>query len=108
MKTVVILNTNQMGHGNPVLGQRILSAFLNKSPVMDRLTAIVMFNHGVKLITRDSPVLQALHHLHEAGVELLPCGTCLDFYGLEPELVKASDMDEIVRTIDAADKVVTL
>ena len=108
MRTVVILNHDHMGHGDPELGRRILATFLRKSPAMNHLDAIVLYNSGVKLITEGSPVLADLHHLHEAGVDLLPCGTCLESFGLTPAIGRASDMNAIIRELDRAEKVITL
>jgi selenium metabolism protein YedF len=108
MKTVVVLNNDQMGQGDKGLGQKILATFLRKSPVLKELAAIVLYNHGVKLVTEGSPVLTELAQLHEAGVELRPCGTCLDYYQLKPAVGHASNMDEIIRELDRADKVITL
>jgi hypothetical protein len=108
MNTVLALNNDQMGQGDGELGRKLLGAFLGKSPVMKALTGIVFYNAGVKLIVRGSPVLPALKQLHDAGVDLFPCGTCLAYYGLEPEIVRASDMDEIIRELDRAEKVITL
>jgi hypothetical protein len=39
---------------------------------------------------------------------LRPCGTCLAYYQLEPALGHASNMDEIIRELDQAEKVITL
>jgi tRNA 2-thiouridine synthesizing protein A len=110
MKTVIVLNNDQMGHGAPELGQKILTTFLRKSTAMRGVTAIVLFNSGVKLVTPGSPVLAELTHLHEAGVDIRPCATCLDFYGLKDQVAvsAASNMDEIIRELDAAEKVITL
>jgi intracellular sulfur oxidation DsrE/DsrF family protein len=108
MKTVLVLNNDQMGQGDEVLGRKILATFLRKSPVMKNLTAIVFYNRGVKLVVDGSPVLTELTQLHEAGVELRPCGTCLDYYQLKPAVSRPSNMDEIIRELDQAEKVVTL
>lgn len=108
MKTVIVLNNDQMGHGAPELGQKILATFLRKLPAMRNVTGIVLYNSGVKLIAAGSPVLAELTHLHEAGVDLRPCTTCLDFYGLQPAVGAASNMDEIIRELDGAEKVITL
>jgi len=108
MKTVVVLNNDQMGHGERELGQKILATFLRKSPALHELTAVVFYNSGVKLIAPGSPILAELHQLHEAGVDLRPCGTCLAYYRLEVAVGKASNMDEIIRELDQAEKVITL
>ncbi len=108
MKTVLVLSNDQMGQGDQTLGQKILATFLRKSPVMKDLATIVLYNNGVKLVVAGSPVLSELTQLHEAGVELRPCGTCLAFYQLEPAVGHASNMDEIIRELDQAEKVITL
>lgn len=108
MKTVIVLNNDQMGQGDKTLGQKILATFLRKSPVLKGVTAIVLYNNGVKLACAGSPVLPELTQLHEVGVELRPCGTCLDFYQLTPAVGHASNMDEIIRELDQAEKVIAL
>lgn len=108
MKTVIILNHDQMGHGDVALGQKILGNFLRKSPAMQTVTAIVLYNSGVKLACAGSPVLAELTHLHEAGVDLKPCTTCLEHYGLRLAVGQPSNMDEIVRELARAEKVITL
>jgi hypothetical protein len=108
MNTVVVLNNDQMGHGDPLLGRKILGAFLRKSVVMKEVQAIVLYNSGVKLAVKGSPVLADLAQLHEQGVDLKPCGTCLEHYDLELMVGSVSDMDDIIRTLDQADKVITL
>ncbi|MCK4873286.1 MAG: DsrE family protein [Phycisphaerales bacterium] len=108
MKTVIILNTDVMGHGDRVLGRKILSAFLARCRSMHEVSAVVFYNSGVHLVSKDSPVLGILHELHEHGVDLLPCMTCLDHFGLEPAVGQASDMDEIIRELDSAERVITL
>lgn len=108
METVVVLNQDQMGHGDRALGQKILATFLKKSIRLRDFTAIVMFNAGVKLVAPDSPVLAELRALEERGVDLVPCGTCLQHFGVAPAVGKTSDMDTILAELDRAAKVVTL
>ncbi len=108
MDTIVVINQDQMGSGDRALGTKILATFLKKSIAMKHLEAIVLYNSGVKLIAASSPVLAEFRMLEERGVDLLPCGTCLDHFGLEPAVGKVSDMDSILREIDRATKVVTL
>jgi hypothetical protein len=108
MDTIVVMNQDQMGHGDRQLGQKILGTFLKKSIGLPGFTAIVFFNAGVRLVAADSPVLAELKLLEERGVDLVPCGTCLQHYGVTPAVGKVSDMDTIVREIGRAAKVVTL
>jgi hypothetical protein len=110
MATAVILNTNQMGHGDPELGLKILATFLRKAVSIPDLRSVILYNNGVHLATEGSPVAVELNQLHERGVDILPCGTCADFYKVKDKLTTEgpSNMDEIVAALRDADKVITL
>ena len=58
----------------------------------------------------DSPVLEQLRHLEEAGVEIAACGTCLSRLGLMDRVVvgKKSDMRSTVNALTEAQKVVSV
>lgn len=108
LRTVVVLNQDQMGHGDRALGLRILGTFLRKAIALDGLDALVFFNSGVKLLAPGSPVLAELTLLAEHGVDLVPCGTCVEHFGLSLAVGHVSDMDTILRELSAAQKVITL
>lgn len=108
MHTVVVLNQDQMGHGDRTLGQKILGTFLKKAISLGGLEAIVLYNSGVRLVAEGSPVLAELRMLEERGVDLVPCGTCLAHFAITPAAGRVSDMDSILRELDRAQKVITL
>ncbi len=108
MKTVIILSRDQMGDGDPQLGARLLRTFLQKVRAMEQLEALLFYNGGVKLVGPDSPVLGELTLLEELGVDLVPCGTCLQHFEITPAVGRVGSMDEILTEIDRAEKVVTL
>jgi intracellular sulfur oxidation DsrE/DsrF family protein len=108
MKTVVALNQEYMGHGDTSLGRRILKTFLQKAISVQDLDAVVFYNGGVKLVTADSPVLAELTMLEEHGVDLLPCATCLQHFGMQPAVSSATPMDDIVAAMSKATKVITI
>ena len=108
MNTVIVLNHDQMGQGDAELGQKILGTFLRKLPSLREVSAIALYNSGVKLLTEGSPVLAELTMLEENGVDLHPCGTCVEHYGVELAVGEVSTMDQIIQEIDRAEKVVTL
>lgn len=110
MGTTYILNTDQMGGGDRALGLEILASCLRKLVNRTDTDAIVFYNAGVKLLTESSPVATEISLLKRHGVELLPCGTCVGHFGLRDRLLteRVSNMDEILATIAAADKAVTL
>ena len=108
MKTVVVLNNEQMGHGDRDLGHRILKTFLQKVRALRDLEAVVFFNSGVKLVAADSPVRAELTLLAEQGIDVVPCGTCLQHYAVEPAVGAVGSMDEILAEMNRAEKVITL
>ncbi len=108
MRTVLVMNRDQMGQGDRALGQKILATFLRKSIRLPELTAVLFYNDGVRLVGPDSPVLPELSSLEERGVDLVPCGTCLAHHGIEPKVGKTADMDTIVEEMARAAKVLTL
>jgi intracellular sulfur oxidation DsrE/DsrF family protein len=110
MTTVIVINQAQMGSGDEGLGRKILCTALRKLPSFSDLEAIVLYNNGVKLATKDSFVATELTQLHEHGVDILPCGTCVEHFGLKDQMIfdHVSNMDEILATLAKAEKVITL
>ena len=108
MKTVVILNQERMGHGDADLGVRILKTFLQKARALPGLDAFLLYNGGVKLVAEGSPVRAELTLLAEGGVDVVPCGTCLERFGIEPAVGAVGSMDAIVAALSRAEKVITL
>ena len=107
---VVIINGPLMGRGDEELGGKILGSFLNKLGFWKAAEKVIFYNEGVRLLAEGSPYLANLTLLEEGGVELLACGTCLEYFQLREKIKvgRVSSMDEIVNTIAQADKVVTI
>ena len=111
MKTVIVVNQDGMGHGDPELGRRILGTFLVKAPgAFPALEAVVFYNGGVRCLIEGSPFLPALSNLDERGVDLIACGTCVDAFGLREQLRigEVGTMDQILSELAKAEKVITL
>lgn len=107
-RTLVFLSTETLGHGSDELGAKLMTNFLITLPEMNDLWRIVMVNGGVKLASTPGPALDALKKLEAAGVSLLVCGTCLDYYGLleQKQVGETTNMLDIVTSLDLADKVI--
>ncbi|NLI79205.1 MAG: sulfurtransferase-like selenium metabolism protein YedF [Candidatus Riflebacteria bacterium] len=106
---VVVLNREWMGTGSEDLGRLLLQGCLNTLKELDPLpAAVVLYNAGVRLACEGSPVLGPLKELEAAGVRLLVCGTCLDFFELKPkrQVGMVSNMYEILQTLAAAGPVI--
>jgi hypothetical protein len=65
-------------------------------------------NSGIFLSLQDSPVLDALKKMEESGIEILVCGTCLDYYNKKGVLGvgRVSNMYDILDSMATASKVV--
>ena len=61
--------------------------------------SILLVNSGVKLSTENYDTIGNLKILEEAGVEILSCGTCLDYYGLK-ESLKVGSVTNMYTIVD--------
>ena len=86
-KTVVVISTDHMGEGNEELGRALLKAFLFALTQQETLPAAILFyNAGAAVTCEGSASLEDLQALQSQGVEILTCGTCLNYYGLTEKL----------------------
>jgi selenium metabolism protein YedF len=106
---VVYIGADRMGRGVDELGGILIRAFLHTlnevAPLPDTL---VFVNTGVKLVTESSPVLEDLQALAARGVDILACGTCLNYLELTDKVAAGtvSNMYDIAETLLGAGKVV--
>ena len=101
----VVLSSNLMGHGDPELGKALMKGFVYALTQQDSLPeTILLYNSGAYLSCEGSDNLEDLKSLESQGVEILTCGTCLNFYGLSEKLQVGSvtNMYEIVERMTAA------
>lgn len=107
---VYVISSNSMGRGSDELGWALLQTYIRTIEQVDPLPAKILFyNGGVKLVTEGSGVLDVLRQLQDRGVEILACGTCLDFFQLKSaiQVGQISNMYEIMTAMSEADKVVS-
>lgn len=108
-KVVIYINSNLLGIGEEALGTILMRAFLKTlldlKPIPSKL---IFINSGVRLTTEGSEVLETLKAISEQGVEILSCGTCLDFYGLKEKLKAGviSNMYDIAQSLVEADRLI--
>ncbi len=85
--TVIVIDSLYMGKGDPELGRILMKGFIYTLSEMEELPKTILFyNEGVKLAIEGAESLADLKSLEERGVEILSCGTCLNFYGITEEL----------------------
>lgn len=84
---VIVIATDKLGNGDDELGEVLMKSYTYAlTEVSPAPKTIIFLNAGVKLTAEGSPVLDNINKLFESGVEIISCGTCLDFYGLKEKL----------------------
>jgi selenium metabolism protein YedF len=96
----ILITSEVLGRGNDELGMTLMSKFLgtlveNK----EKPARLVFWNTGVKLVAEGSWALEHLKKLEHQGVEILACGTCLDFFELTNKQ-KAGKPTSMVKSIE--------
>jgi len=106
---VVFLDSDSLGRGSKELGRILMRSFLQTLEQSDvQLEKIILINSGVKLACEGSEVLEDLREFFAKGVEILSCGTCLDYFGIKKKLLagKVSNMYEILNSLALASKII--
>lgn len=108
-RIVAVVSADHMGEGNDELGRALIKGFLFAMTMQEELPSTILFyNGGAHLTCQGSDSLEDLKSLQERGVEILTCGTCLDFYGLKDQLAvgNVTNMYDIVERQMKADLVI--
>ncbi len=106
---VVVISSDRMGSGNDALGKVLIKGFIFAITQLDKLPKTMLFyNGGATLTAEGSDSLEDLKHLEEQGVEILTCGTCLNYYELADKLQVGgvTNMYAIVEKMAGADKII--
>jgi selenium metabolism protein YedF len=108
-KVVVYINSHLLGGGDEALGSFLMKAFLKTLLEFEtQPSRLILVNSGVQLAAEGSKVLESLQGLSEKGVEIVCCGTCIDFYELKKKMrVGAiSNMYDIIQSMLEADRLI--
>lgn len=106
---VVAVSSDVMGQGSDELGATLMKGFLFALGQLPQLPRTVLFyNGGAKLTVEGSASLEDIKGLEERGVEIMTCGTCLNYYGLTDKLAvgAVTNMYDIVEKLTKAGKVI--
>lgn len=109
--TAILIGRDIIGSGDRELGTNLMRMFFYTLAGSDDLPQSILFmNGGVKLPALDDQVAGHLKDLQSKGVELLVCGTCLNFYGIADKLQvgTVSNMYDILSRMQSAAKVITV
>ncbi|HBG5344352.1 TPA: sulfurtransferase-like selenium metabolism protein YedF [Clostridioides difficile] len=109
--TCIFISSDKMGLGNDELGKVLIKGFiytLTESKPYPK--HILLVNGGVKLSAENEETIENLKILENVGVEILSCGTCLDYYNLKDKLQVGSvtNMYTIVETLKNASNTISI
>lgn len=107
--SIVVISSDRMGSGNDELGKVLIKGFIFAVTQLDTLPKKMLFyNGGATLTAEGSDSLEDLKSLEAQGVEIMTCGTCLDYYGLKEKLAVGSvtNMYSIVEAMAQAGKII--
>lgn len=98
----VLLSAEGIGQGDPELARLLMRGFvyaLGECEIPPR--RIILMNGGARLAIEGSDSLENLCRLSESGVEILVCGTCLEFFKLKEALAvgRITNMYEIANLL---------
>ncbi len=108
-KMVIAVSSDKMGEGIDELGDVLMKGFIYTLTEMDLMpTTVLLYNGGAKLTVEDAPTLEDIKTLEGMGVEILTCGTCLNYYNLGDKLAvgEVSNMYTIMERLQGADKLI--
>ncbi len=108
---VLFIGSDQMGSGDPELGQILMKNFIFTLTESDAAPdAIYLVNSGVKLTIKGSEALEPLAELANRGVDIASCGLCLEFFNAKDDLVvgRISNMLELVNALQGAGNIIRL
>ena len=102
-KVVVSIGSAKMGEGSDELGHILMKAMgyaiTQLNPLPD---TVIFYNGGAYLTCEGSPILEDVKTLAAEGVEILTCGTCLNFFGIADKLA----VGEVTNAYTIAEKCV--
>ena len=107
--TVIAIASECMGNGDDQLGATLMKGFIYAVSQQEELpSAMLFYNSGAKLTAEGAVTVEDLKILEAQGVEILTCGTCANFFGLEGKQAVGSitNIYVIVEKLTAASKVI--
>ena len=108
-KKIVVIRSGKMGEGNDELGAVLMKGFIYALTELEELPeTILLYNGGAPLSCEGSDSLEDLKTLEAQGVEIMTCGTCLNYYGLSDKLAvgTVTNMYAIAEKMSEADTII--
>jgi selenium metabolism protein YedF len=101
---VYVISSDEMGSGPRELGEILIKAFVNTIKEVQPLPSkIIFYNSGILLTAEGSPLVDSLAELEAAGVEILVCGTCVNYFKKQ-DLVRVGTISNMFAIMEALSK----
>lgn len=108
---VIVITSDKLGQGADELGKVLMKSYIYALTETKPLPKAVLFlNSGVKLNAEGSEVLENIKKLEAEGVEIISCGTCLDYYQLKEKLQVGivGNMYSIIEKMNSSTKTINI
>lgn len=109
-KITIYITSEYLGQGDDELGSVLMGAYFETlNHFADKISHIILVNSAVKLAVEGSAVLDYFQELEKMDIEVLACGTCLNFYKIKDKLQlgAVSNMFTILDILAKSDKVLS-
>ncbi|MGV8145989.1 MAG: sulfurtransferase-like selenium metabolism protein YedF [Alkaliphilus sp.] len=107
----ILITKDCFGDGAKQLGEVLMKGYLYTLTEVDpKPKTIIFLNSGVNLVIEGSNSLNNIEKLQESGVEIISCGTCLDYYKIKDKLSVGiiGNMYDIAEKMSNSAKTITL
>lgn len=107
----IFITADKMGRGNDELGAVLIKGFIYALTEAEPYPKKILFvNSAITLTTTNEETVKNLKILEDAGVEIISCGTCLDYYNLKDQVKVGiiSNMYTIVESLKEATNTITI
>ncbi|MEN6616105.1 MAG: sulfurtransferase-like selenium metabolism protein YedF [Syntrophorhabdus sp.] len=108
-RPLVFIDGETIGRGSDELGRVLMRSFLNTIKELEiRPWRMAFINSGVKLVASDSEYIGILNEIQGLGVEIIACGTCLDYFNLKDKIAvgRIGNMFEIVTSFNESTNII--
>lgn len=108
-KATILISTDKLGKGSEELGKILMKGYLYAlTESMPYPSTVLLMNEGIHLATENEDAIKNLKMMEEKGVEIIVCGTCLNYYQCTDELKVGivGNMYSMVEKMNSAQKVI--
>lgn len=108
---VILITKDRLGEGSEELGKILMKGYIYTLTEVNPLPKILIFlNSGVNLAVEGSQVIDYLINLERKGVEIICCGTSLDYFKVKNKLMVGGigSMYKIIEKLNHAKSTISL